>query len=156
MESVAGFHVELLELMLSNYDAVWVAIDHFQVLQHILQIILRAQGVISHSWSDALAGSTLTAICDIHHLELGHVKVISVGSQLLAHQQPPVFKSGFLSTSQHQRVRDLGLLANNRNWRILSTIGCSIHNGPSYLTSISILIQLGSRQLLLQIILLLM
>lgn len=108
MELVTNFHVQLSELVLRSGDAVWIAINRLQVVEHSLGVSIWINSITLHTRSDVLACFTLAAAGDVHHLELGSVKVVCIGSQFLAHQQQPVFETGLLAIREYREIRDLG------------------------------------------------
>lgn len=105
---VTNFHVQLSELVLRSGDAVWIAINRLQVVEHSLGVSIWINRITLHTRSNVLACFTLAAAGDVHHLELGSVKVVCIGSQFLAHQQQPVFETGLFAIREYREIRDLG------------------------------------------------
>lgn len=76
---------------------------------------------------DVFSGLAFTTASHVRYSQLGCIKVISIGSEFLAHQEQPVFKLGFFAIGQHWRVGDLGGLSVGRYWRGLTATGAIHH-----------------------------
>lgn len=114
MKLITSFHVQLSELVLCGGDLVWVTVDCFKMVKHVLQVAVGAHGIIAHPGGDVLVSLAFTSTGHIGETELAHVKMIRIGSQLLGHQQQPIIKPGFLAISEHQGIRNLCGLAARR------------------------------------------
>ena len=107
MESVSRLHVELSELILRSGHSVRVIVDSLQVFEHISGVFIRVHGFASESGCDVLASFSITSTGHVGTTKLGRVIVVMISLKFLGHQKQPIFKSGFLSISEQQRVRDL-------------------------------------------------
>ena len=107
MELVGCLHVELSELVLYSGHSVQVIIDGLQMFNHVRGVFIQVHRFASESGCDVLASFSITVTGHIGTTKLGRVIVIMISLKFLGHQKQPIFKSGFISVSEQQRVRDL-------------------------------------------------
>ena len=107
MELVGCLHVELLELVLCSSHLVWVIIDSLQVFKHVNRVFIQVHRFTSESRYDVLASFSITMTSHIGTTKLGGVIVIMISLKFLGHQKQPIFKLGFFSISEQQRVGNL-------------------------------------------------
>ena len=107
MESVSCPHVELSELVLHSSHSVQVIIDSLQVFKHVNRVFIQVHRFTSESRHDVLVSFSITTTSHIGMMKLGGVIVIMISLKFLGHQKQPIFKSGFFSISEQQRVRNL-------------------------------------------------
>ena len=107
MESVSCLHVELSELVLRSSHLVQVIIDSLQVFKHVNRVFIQVHRFTSESRHDVLVSFSITTTSHIGMMKLGGVIVIMISLKFLGHQKQPIFKSGFFSISEQQRVRNL-------------------------------------------------
>ena len=107
MESVSHLHVELSELILCSGHLVQVIVDSLQVFEHISGVFIQVHRFTSESGCDVLASFSITSTGHVGMMKLGRVIVVMISLKFLGHQKQLIFKSGFFSISEQQRVRDL-------------------------------------------------
>ena len=107
MESVSCLHVQLSELVLCSGHSVQIIIDGLQVFNHVRGIFIQVHRFTSESRHDVLVSFSITTTSHVGTTKLGGVIVIMISLKFLGHQKQPIFKSGFFSISEQQRVRDL-------------------------------------------------
>ena len=107
MESVSRLHVELSELILRSGHSVRVIIDSLQVFKHVNRVFVQVHRFTLELRCDVLASFSITTTSHIGTTKLGGVIVIMISLKFLGHQKQPIFKSGFFSISEQQRVGNL-------------------------------------------------
>lgn len=111
MESVIQFHIQLLKLVLRSSHLVQVLIGCFEVLNHVIRILVCVHGFALKLGSDVLAGFSITSASHIGTTKLGRVIVIMISLRFLGHQEKPIFKSRFFYISKQWGIRNLRQLA---------------------------------------------
>ena len=98
ISSSSSFSFLMLDFLVDSYIVVWI----------LVRLLLSEP---RDTRCDVLAGFSITMTSHIGTTKLGGVIVIMISLKFLGHQKQPIFKSGFFSISEQQRVRNLSWFA---------------------------------------------